>query len=407
MSHTPSSQDSARESSSSPDSDMIYDAREITYNLRDAVVYIASQSVIDNTIITNAGNGFLINSKGTHYIVCPATLVLLPNASFTRFTTILVDISNVNGKDVSYSYLAKIVGIDGAGNIAILTFDMTHPWNKSNPELKPLHPTLQWGKSRNTSPGDRVLVIGDIIGRTAQCHQSAENAVIVGNIGDNRYVDPRGENQGELLLLSNILLRGYQSGLPVITSYGKVIGMIIEGSIALAEFFMRRSVKAFLSVHQTGIVPPRYIGFIEQVNEPLGMYYRYNKSLLGATGIIFTQLDYVIRYTETACHTINPSDLGSFPREIVGYRITSVDATSPLTPYIERGDVIVALNECPLGDRKKQIAPAMVLWRVPPGSQVVIQYRKQNDGFEKKHEIAITTISYDLYQDYPGMSPLL
>lgn len=400
----------SKESSSSPDSEHLYDVREITYNLRDSIVYITSQSILEDTVITVNGNGFLIMSKAQHYIICPSTLVLLPESSFSRFNTILVEISNVNGQDKSYSYLGTIIGVDGSGNIAILSLDMNQDWNKNNPPLKNTHPSLQWGKSRNTSPGDRILIIGDIIGQHhSHYSQGSENGVAIGNIADNRYVHPTGKIQGELLLLNNILIAGRQCGLPIITSYGKVIGMMLDSGagIALAEFFMRRSVKAFIAMHQTGAVQERYSGFIEKVNEPLGIYYRYNKSSLGLNGTVFTQLDYITRYSTTTIERVNHINIPHFSKEIVGYRITNIDDTSPLKPHIVRGDIIIALNECPLGDRKKQISPSMVMWRVPPGSQVSILYKKQADNFEKQYEVKVVTLAYDLYRDYPGMGPLL
>lgn len=451
-----------------------YNIRELACNLRDAVVIVSGQTIItdasgNNQLITHAGNGFFIKA---HYIICPANLLILsptlfsnvgripiyPNIptngnypnSMIRVSRVLVDISNVNGSGVSYSYEADIVGIDGAANIGILRINTVNLWNKQNPPIRICHPFLQWGKSRSSSPGDTVMIIGNstsapIIGLTNNSLSSlfAENAINIGIISDNRYVFPGGHVPGELLLLSNVLTYGSQNGLPIITNDGVVIGMSIHISsatsynVALSEFFMRRPVKALIRSYQDKTILDKYKGFIDPVIDPINDYYRFNKSWLGLGGILMTQEDY---NTNIVATTINDSTVTlqripiidnnnlivvHSPKEIVGYRILAVAGPysgtglfmpgsssnlipdikqSPLYGIISYGDIITKINNWPLGDRKGQISPSLVMWKVKPGDFINIMYKKQSEQFEKIHEITICTGLYEPFLDFPYYS---
>lgn len=464
-----------------------YTMRELACNLRDAVVVVSGQSILlgcegtnqneGEFIITNTGNGFFI--KG-HYIICPADLVLMnptnvainkripdfPNEnndreqfrllnSLVRVSKILVDVANVNGCGISYSYEADIVGIDGAANIAVLRISNNNAWNQCNPPIRPCHPFLQWGKSRSSCPGDTIMVIGNIpappvVGLTDNVMEvlTAENAVAIGNIADNRYVYPGGQVPGELLLLSNIFQHGSQKGLPVITTNGTVIGMVVNinttylqskyhygYNIALSEFFMRRPVKALIRSRQDSCIPNNYKNFIDPVVDPISHYYRFNKSWLGLAGILMSQADF--NTDIKVDNSMNVLNLYRSPvinehgfminKEIVGYRILAVAGPtgvtgptglfipgaspefspipnlkpSPLYGLISNGDIVTHINGCPLGDRKGQISPSLVMWRIPPGDTVNLIYKKQSERFRVEHEIIVKTESYEPFLDYP------
>jgi len=441
-----------------------YTIRELACNLRDAVVLITGQAILKSTsgeisMITRKGNGVFI--KG-HYIICPADIILIPTSlldinsripeyqdiptnekypnAIVRVTRILVDISNVNGCGKSYSYEANLIGIDGAANIAILRIDMDNDWNRENPHIRICHPVLQWGKSRNTCPGDTIIAIGNIpasadigLTRNNSPRLDAENGIAIGNIADNRYIFPGGQIPGELILLSNMFAYGLQNGLPILTVDGVVIGMTIHldsnynYNLALSEFFMRRSIRAIIcSYQQDTNIPKHYQGFIKSVSDPIGNYYRFNKSWLGLGGILMDSEDYD---TNIQVDTVNifrvpVMSIPSVSKEIVGYRILVIAGPtagtglfipgtppesssvpilnpSPLYGLIESGDIITHINGCPLGDRKGQISPSLVMWRVKPGDPVTIIYKKQSELFEQIHEITVRTGSYEPFLDYP------
>lgn len=440
----------------------------IICNIRDAIVSVSSQqslSPLDNRHLTiKTGNGFFI--KG-HYIICPASLVLMPPTTFLtpsmskrsakklakradkekvstcqdtpqrQVNRILVDVSNVNGAGISYSYESSLLGVDGAANIAILTIDMSLEWNQTNPPIQPCHPFLPWGKSRNLCPGEQVMLIGDVsspdsigFGRSLYAGVS-ENGVVLGNIADNRYISYGGTVPGELLLLSNMLLMGSQQGLPVITKEGMVVGMFLHVesdmiyNIALSEFFMRRPVKGLIRSFMDNCVPKNYSSFITPVINQMGKYYSFTKSCLGISGIAMNQNDFntvIVLHEKSISREAMPksgksedkseegsSDLsgGSSSsenrqrgKEIVGYRILSLN-NSLLQQTLTVGDIITHINQCPLGDRKGQISPALLMWRVSPGDKVILRYKKQSERFLMVHETTACTLPYYLSFDFP------
>jgi S1-C subfamily serine protease len=402
--------------------------KELIYNVRDAVVSISGQIGLitdDGTLTTviKRGTGFFI--KG-YYIICPASLILIsphdlidnrrvpnysdaiPNCSrqHVRVSRILVAVSNVNGSGESLSYEVDIVGIDGAANIAILVINMNHQWNIQNPTIQKCHPFLHWGKSRSMSPGDIVMLIGDLTSSSKKRYEGVENGVVIGNLADNRYVSYDGSVPGELLLLSN-LLSSKQQGLPVINEYGKVIGMVLSSpnnnNIAISEFFMRRPVRALIRTFIDREIPEHYRGFIEIVPDPLGNYYRFNKAWLGLSGFLMNQ---DVFDTDINGNLIVKNNYLLSPdqkKEVVGYVIKSIctEYTSPVFEIISEGDIITHINECPLGDRKGQISPSLVMWRVVPESEVTIKYRKRDENYLLSHEIIIRTASYPPHHDFP------
>lgn len=430
--------------------------RELVYKLRDAVVLITGQIILNDdagksSLISLQGNGFFI--KG-HYIICPSSLILIRTDllithnrvpsydrdinKLVRVSRILVDISNVNNSGQSYSYEADIVGVDGAANLAILRISTNSTWNTHNPVLRVCHSFLEWGKSRNTCSGDTIILIGDITAPisintsyTPNYLPGSENAITLGILSDNRYVFPNGQVPGELLLLSNILPYGNHQGLPIINMDGSVIGMLIHihnpnkipYNVGLSEFFMRRPVKGLIRTYQDNAVPDRYLGFVEPVIDPIGNYYRFNKSWLGVKGILMNSQDYNTDIEKLIrIPSVENSDSSS--KEIVGYRIisisqgitgsytpeTSLDSSrstlisSPLNGIVYPGDIITHINDCPLGDRKGQISPSLVMWRVRPGDPIKITYKKQMDRFVQIHEITVHSNSYQPFLDFPFYS---
>ena len=246
---------------------------------------------------------------------------------------------------------------------------------------------------------------------------SAENSIIIGNISDTRYVFPYGQVPGELLLLSNVFSVGDQKGLPVLNTEGMVIGMIlsinssIRYNIALSEFFMRRPIKALISIYQNNTIAEHYKGFIEQVFDPLGNYYKYNKSTLGLGCVLVTQEDYNTNIIYNSSYIRIPyfdTDMkltdGPHCKEIVGYRVLIRLIPDLLNDVINIGDIITHINECPLGDRKGQISPSLVMWRVKPGELITMTYKKQTERFATSYTINVETKAYDALFDYPFYS---
>lgn len=220
-----------------------------------------------------------------------------------------------------------------------------------------------------------------------------------------------------------------QTGLPVITTNGTVVGMFLHVEnttglhIALSEFFMRRPVKTLIRSFIDNNIPENYCDFVELVSDPINTYYRFNKSCLGLGGVLMSQNDFNTSINNDLTRTPVFYD-GPSCKEIVGYRILAIASSilpspffipgasppdslvptlpsSPLYEVISTGDIITHINSCPLGDRKGQISPALLMWRVRPGDTVIVRYRKQSENFEGFHEITICTSSYEPFLDFP------
>ena len=214
-------------------------------------------------VCTNV-SGFFINK---HYIVCPASGIMAPlsitsavyvfpgqvdpdytnsttsktNCSIGDFgcdfgkiknyknpvtaTNISVTVNNVNGKCYSFRYRAELVGLDGAGDVAVLYIDHNHPCNKNNPCIDDCHPYFKFGSSKNAKIGSTVHLIGDASASnpTVPFH-SYETSFVTGTLNNNRYCDPSGWVLSECVSVS-AQVYGFSSGLPIIDKCGLVIGM--------------------------------------------------------------------------------------------------------------------------------------------------------------------------------------
>jgi len=394
--------------------------RELICNLRDAVVNISCHTYLKPEGITiRHGNGFFIKH---HYILCPASLILAPYGKFIdnareppynglptnhkhpneyiRCSRILVTVSNINNKTLVYE--ADIIGLDGAANIAVIKIP--------NEEFGK-QPYLEWGKSRNAAPGDDVFAIGSVGLDNQKLTGLPGNGVIIGNIANNRYVHPSGQIAGELLLLSSMLISD-NYGLPIVGLDGKFIGMVVASeaiiNIALSEFFVRRSVKAIISHNQA---PTDSHAQLQTVPEPLGNYDVFTKGWLGLCGYMMSADDYYsnIDY-DTLLRTPSIVDT-NVEKEIIGYRVTRLILNtnsnlptfppSPLIGLIQFGDIITHINDCQLGDRKGQVAPALVMWRVKPNDLVKIKYKKRTQNYKETHELKVFAGAYPPILDYP------
>ena len=192
------------------------------------------------------GNGFFI--KG-HYIVAPTELVICPpipdlarypyvdgtstpNTVPFKATRILVTVFNVNGSGHSFIYEADLVGVDGAGNIAVLKINYNKKWNLCNPCIEKCHPYFKFGKSREMKDGETVYGIGGIVSGSGDI--VIDNSHFSRNISksilsDHRYLDLNGIIIQECITLpsGDSIIRG----IPIVNCQGRVIGMQINNFI--------------------------------------------------------------------------------------------------------------------------------------------------------------------------------
>lgn len=305
-------------------------------------------------------NGFFV--KG-HHIVCPASAVLLPpsltstvlrwpltknppntalriQSEFTRASRVIVTVYGIPGKGcdkkkvkVAYSYEADIIGIDGAGDIAVLWIDVNRPYNKSFPCIPEDHPYFVWGDSRRSLDGDRIYLIGNnITSFYAENTDNSANALIRGILSKHRHVDYQGWVLPELLLLDAVVI-GESTGSPVIDCEGRVIGMQTtslddvnnvptginnfpttsrgNGSVcAISQKFMEDVVRKLGASFCTR----KHDCKVLLIDDPAGSYLRYMKGYLGIAYNVVTGPDFTSTTDYTSTATVSSGTGDGFPR---------------------------------------------------------------------------------------------
>jgi hypothetical protein len=320
----------------------------ITCKVKDAVVGIHSEFLFTNlgtdsltppsysngTLVAHYlhGNGFFI--KG-HYIIVPSHLVLIPPSlskianrypfvsdsvpapnglvqnQMVKASQIIVDVYNVNGTGKGYAYRAQLIGVDGAGDIAVLRIHRKDPFNKCNPCIEKCHPFLSFGKSRKYPNGDDVYAVGNF---STHWHADAEveevtdvpytgNPVLVqGLMAYNQFMDFEGWSQAEMVLVT-VPAFNRRAGMPILDKFGKVLAMQTTNTIARnslvpftgdgyvggpSEFFMRRIIKVIISG------PKSKLGYYSEgvLDNCGGSFLRYKKAFAGIVWKAITGSNY-------------------------------------------------------------------------------------------------------------------
>lgn len=266
----------------------------------------------------------LIEAANRSVVICPSRLIGSPTED------IMVCISNYAATRRSLMFRAFLIGMDDFADIAMLGVDIP-----DGEEPLESHRHLSWGKSRNNAPGTKVRMYGDFFScqhipyaRVEEPPVMSESAVMEAIISDNRYVDYTGKIPGELLLLSCPTEHG--DGLPVVSD-GQVVGMKIyqvasNATVAISEFSMRHSIRGICNGTR-----------------------RYT---LGIRAIPVTPSMFLTCLKELPCVT----------REIRGYYVTASDNQG-----VVKGCVIETIEEIPIGDRKGQLSPSLIMGKYPPG----------------------------------------
>jgi S1-C subfamily serine protease len=425
------------------------------------------------------GNGFFV--KG-HYIVAPASLVLLPpsltspavrypfqdanrlaggpiQSKMVRASRILVTVREVNNRQHSFVYEASLIGVDGAGNIAVLKIDCAKQWNLCNPKIQKCHPYLQLGSSRASRDGEHVFVLGSGQDNSQQLNSSG--IISEGLLADHRYVDQSGFALPEQVLVSadSVILA---AGAPILNGQGQVIGMqttnytqmqdsTIGFSAGPSEFFFQRVIKALIK----GSCTRKCNQQVAPVSDPAGSYLRYLKAYAGVAYDVLQGQDYdtVTDYTSGASPLGQPrvrlDANGLFlssptSKQIIGIRVLGLAGANPddalavadgfwyvpggtgsagtylasplpvssLLGTLHPGDVITHLGNVALGDLAKQCAPSLITWRQLPTDVLDVTYRTggaalnsassaDTDNYDTLESTQITLGEFPLVMDYP------
>ncbi len=425
------------------------------------------------------GNGFFIKS---HFIVTPASNVLLPPSltsvanryplfdpsntalgsmkdQMIRASRILVSVFNVNNKEHSFVYEADLVGVDGAGDIALLRINFKRQWNLCNPCIEKCHPYFKLGSSRASKDGEKVYLIGDIVSSLINTRAFAGNFITEGVLSNHRYLEHTGWALPETVVVSCDVL-AYKAGCPILNCRGEVIGMQtinVVGSVPQildtgfegvrylnqsigngrvggpSEFFMRRVLKTLIK----GSCSRKFNCQLEIIQDPVGSYYRYKKAYAGIAYDVLDGYEYdvTVDYTSGALTSGQPrvrlSPNGDFLnspscKELIGIRVLGLAGANPddalgimngyyyvpggigsdpvllqglpVSPFLcklQPGDIITHIEGVALGDLDKQIAPSLITWRLCAGDQIEFCYRRGGN--------ALNTSDNSLTENYDNL----
>jgi hypothetical protein len=217
-----------------------------------------------------------------------------------------------------------------------------------------------------------------------------------------------------------------------------------------SEFFMRRVLKEFIK----GSCTRKFNCNLEIIQDPAGSYYRYKKGYLGVAYNLLVGSDYDVTVDFTSgpvtsgLPRVRLSPNGDFLnspscKELIGIRVIGLaglnpdDAigvpngfiyvpggvgvnpvlaqglpVSPLLCKLQPGDVITHIEGVALGDLDKQIAPALITWRLCAGDQIEICYRRGGnalntadnsftENYDNLYTQCVTVADFPLLMDYP------
>lgn len=475
-----------------------YNSQEIACRFGNAVVEIHSEFILigsrgpkvdvtgSTPLGTNTradvileGNGFFM--KGS-IIIAPAQLVLMPPSLtavanrypwyqnqdlgpnsqvqdvMMRASRILVTVFNVNNMGKSYTYEADLIGVDGAGDIAVLKINYNKLWNNCNPCVEACHPYISYGCSRASNKGEKIYLLGDA--NSGKKNFNTVCGISSGLLSDNRYVDYNGSVLAETVLVDVPVLTP-SAGLPILNSEGRLLGMqttYLSSDVATfgtgfvagpSEYFMKHVIKSILKGTCPGVPNCR----LEIINDPIGPYLRYKKAYLGIGYNVLTGVsyDYTRDFTSglnisgapkirlspdgnflitpgnkeqngiqvVGLAGLNPKDENGIPNGAYyvpgGVGVAPLPAllpNSPLLTKIKPGDIITKINNVCVGDLHKQIAPSLITWHLCPGDKVEILFRKggnslnaadnsMTENFEGLYVQIFDVMDYPKTIDYP------
>ncbi len=323
-------------------------------------------------------SGFFITPNG--YLVTAAHCVLSDtfNNTTQRYDPLVeffVSISNVNGvSGVNRVLTARLVGYDQIADIAVLKVDGLTSQQ-----------SLSWGKSRQTPIGSRLYVLGNPGGVD-------EDSFCSGIVRDNKY-------NGEFPLfyvecvLTDATIIGGNSGGPLLNAIGEVIGLSNYGigssnqlgggvSQYVAEIIVNRIIQYDLAGRP---VRTNYNASNPTLTIPSSTSHPYilndGSCIYGALGATLLQLPkWLVPYLNSSLYQ--------------GGYVYDVESSSDLKNYVSSDDIIMSIDNQPLGLFKNQITPHSVLMNKLPGNSVTITYYKYSEGYSILHTNTIIVTRY-------------
>lgn len=238
-----------------------------------------------------------------------------------RASQILVDVNNVNNTGKSYTYVADVVAVNGAADIALLS--LRYPCcngTKSAPKLKvkgkdACHPHIALAKSCYcVKRGEDAFVLGSYNSTSNALYGASFNALLEGKVSSPNYLDPWGNVLYEQLLV-DVSVAYPNVGSPILNGQGHLIAMQTTNEALSTQSFGNGSVggvklgliRRTLKLAQEACKASRCddLCHIESIRDPAGPYYRVLKGYLGVAYELYPPADntYSVDYTSGSSWT--------------------------------------------------------------------------------------------------------
>lgn len=284
-----------------------------------------------------------------------------------RASRVIASVTGWDGTDQVRTAECRIVGVDGAGDIGVLKIE----------DLKS-QTHVRFGDSLNTlRNGDTVFLLGDPLGQDAQ---SCSHGVV----RDNTYVDPSGNQPVESVLVDCIGYGG-NSGSPVFDSRGLTVAIYTFG-LYQTEGFGGGASQAILQPVAEAIVEADRGNVLYPGGDQVDQRGDYRK---GFSGIIWNTY-----------RAIDQVKIGFEDPHLIGILVGR--AGPPWNSELRPQDLVLSLDDEPMGNLPGFRGPSVVTWKKKPGDTVRVRYqRRLTDGTTRTKTVILKLGSYPWNLDYP------
>ena len=317
----------------------------------------------------------------------------------------------------SYVYEANLIGVDATANWAILHI------NKPKPDFNEhtVHECIERipyfcpANSNDVCDGEEVYILGDLAASPSFLTSAGGGAAVaVGNVAKHRFMDPNGRNLAELMLLAVPGVYTPKAGSVVVNIRGQYVGMVIcepNGPTSAGSGYVAAlTVRAMLEGQNAILEATRecHSKRTKVVVDPIGDFRYYTHPWLGIGYRIVDETTYLNHVVPTAAapyvqfqpilDATSQYGLTNGPKckRIAGIQVLSIagnslpiaatgatglfvpgqpaGAVAPLIGFssvfppspalgqLNVGDIIVSINDVPIGNGPSQVAPSLTTW---------------------------------------------
>lgn len=297
----------------------VYEPNTVSFNSLSTLYKTMKDAVVSLLVKRKSGfyigSAFFVSHDG--YLVTAAHNIIDTSAA-DRPEVILATVSGFNGSNKTVSVPCTVVGLDGAGDVAVL---------QAQGMFNQIY--FHWGRSRDTPIGSKICTFGNPKGQDFQSFTS-------GRVRDNEYVY---KGTIESVAIDAQIYEGC-SGSPILDVHGQVIGIICFGisngdgfSWGMCQHVMESVVKTIIR---------------ERKN--------YEKGCLD------------ISWRPVDAYFLHKMEVDTSLYFVEGVYCTEDSASSDM----KKNDVIVKINNTAVTNQSL----ASILWFFAPGQEVVVHFKR-------------------------------